>query len=344
MKILLAGLGSIGQRHARNLRAVLGDDVDLLAYRVRGLRHVIAPDMRIEPGDVEARYGLTTFTDLDDALAAGPDAVFVTNPNSLHMPVALAAARAGCHLFIEKPLSHDFEGVDELIDEIERRELVCLVGYQWRFHPALALVQCRLKAHAIGNVLAARLDFGERLPDWHPYEDYRRMPVSRRDLGGGVILAQIHDLDYAYALFGLPRRISAMGGHLSRLDVDVEDVASILMECAAGNRVFPVHLHQDCVRRPPARTCEVIGDEGRILLDLQAQTFEMSDGAGRLVESRSFDKHERNQLFLDELDHFLACLRGDAQPVVGVRDATMSLRMALAALESMETGHVVHLA
>jgi predicted dehydrogenase len=344
VKILIAGLGSAGQRHARNLRTVLGGDVDLLAYRVRGLRHVITPDMQIEPGDVETRLGLTTFTNLDQALAVKPDAVFVTNPNSLHMGVALAAARAGCHLFIEKPLSHDLEGVAELIDEVERRKLVCLVGYQWRFHPGLALVQCRLKANAIGVLLAARLEFGEHLPGWHPYEDYRQMPVSRRDLGGGVILAQFHDLDYAYALFGLPRRISAMGGHLSRLDVDVEDVASILMECAAGDRVFPVHLHQDCVRRPATRTCEMIGDEGTILFDLNAQTVEMSDGAGRLVEAHSFDGHERNQLFLDELHHFLACLRGQAQPVVGVRDATMSLRMALAALESIETGRVVPLA
>ena len=344
MKVLIAGLGSAGQRHARNLRAILGDEVDLLAYRVRGLSRVITPDMQSEPVDIETRYGLTAFTNLGEALAAKPDAVFVTNPNSLHMEVALAAAKAGCHLFIEKPLSHDLEGVEELIDEIERRKLVCLVGYQWRFHPALALVQCRLKANAIGSLLAARLEFGEYLPGWHPYEDYRQMPVSRRDLGGGVILAQIHDLDYAYALFGLPHRISAMGGHLSRLDIDVEDVASILMECAAGDRVFPVHLHQDCVRRPPTRTCEVIGDDGTIRLDLMAQTVEISDGTGRLVESHSFDGHERNQLFLDELAHFLACLRGEGQPVVGVRDATMSLRMALAALESIETGRVVHLA
>lgn len=343
MKILLVGLGSIGQRHARNLRATLGGDVELLAYRVRRLTHVITPDLRIEPGDVEAKYGITVFTNLEAALAARPDAVFVTNPNSLHMPVALAAARAGCHLFIEKPLSHDLEGVDELVDEIERRRLVCLVGYQWRFHPALKLVQCRLKANAIGDLLAARMEFGEHLPSWHPYEDYRQMHVSRRDLGGGVILAQIHDLDYAYALFGIPRRVSAMGGHLSRLDVDVEDTASILMECVAGGRAFPVHLHQDCVRRPPTRTCEVIGDEGAIRLDLQAQTVEISDGAGRLVEAHSFDGRHRNELFLDELDHFLACLRGEQQPVVDVREATMSLRMAIAARESMETGCVVHL-
>jgi predicted dehydrogenase len=344
-KVLLVGLGSIGQRHARNLRAALGEDVQLLAYRVRRLRHIITPELSIEPGgDVEARYGLSVFTNLDDALAARPDAVFVTNPNSLHMPVALAAASAGCHLFIEKPLSHDLEGVPELIDVIERKRLVCLVGYQLRFHPGFKAVQSFLEMGAIGNVMAARLEFGEHLPNWHPYEDYRQMPASRRDLGGGLILCQIHDLDYAYALFGLPRRVFAVGGHLSSLDVHVEDTASILMECVVDGRSIPVHLHQDCVRRPPSRTCEVIGDEGTIRLDFNAQTVEVFDGQGRLTRTHACEGGQRNQLFLDELRHFLACLRGDEQPVVGVRDGAQSLRMALAARESMETGRVVNLA
>src|SRR5206468_7309611 len=97
-------------------------------------------------------------------------------------------------------------------------------------------VQSCLKMKAIGNVLAARLEFGEYLPGWHPYEDYRQMPASRRVLGGGVILAQIHDLDLAYAFFGFPRRVFAVGGHLSDLEIDVEDTASILMEHLVDGR------------------------------------------------------------------------------------------------------------
>jgi predicted dehydrogenase len=80
-----------------------------------------------------------------------------------------------------------------------------------------------------------------------------------------------------------------------------------------------------------------------IRLDLLAQTVEISDGAGQPVESHTFSHRDRNQLFLDELDHFLACLRGEAQPMVGLREAAMSLRMAVAALESMATGRVVYL-
>src|SRR5262249_27874451 len=122
VKILFAGLGSIGQRHARNLRTLLGDDVELLAYRVRRTSPVIRPDLSAAAdGDVEQALGIRGFDDLDSALAEEPDAVFVTNPNSLHVPVALAAARAGCHLFLEKPVASSLDGVDELAAEIERR-------------------------------------------------------------------------------------------------------------------------------------------------------------------------------------------------------------------------------
>jgi predicted dehydrogenase len=337
LKILLAGLGSIGQRHARNLRILLGDDLELLAYRVRRTSPVIGPDLTAQPdGDVETTYGIRAFEDLDAALDERPDAVFVTNPNSLHLPVARAAAEAGCHLFVEKPISHDLEGVDELAALVERRKLVCLVAYQLRFHPGFRALAELLQEGAIGRLLAARVEFGEYLPGWHPYEDYRQLHVSRADQGGGVILAQIHDLDLVYALFGLPRRVFAVGGHRSQLEVDVEDVAGILLDYDG----LPVHLHQDLLQRPPARSYEVVGEEGKLVWDYYGGRLEVLR-AGELPEVRRFDGLERNQLFLDELRHFLACLDGAEQPIVDARAGADSLRMAVAAKRSLETGEAV---
>ena len=102
-KVLFCGLGSIGQRHLRNLRALRGDSVEVLAYRTRRTSPVLNPNMTVRsgPDDLETTYNIRSFDDLDAALAEKPDAMFVTNPNSLHLPVALAGARAGCHLFIE---------------------------------------------------------------------------------------------------------------------------------------------------------------------------------------------------------------------------------------------------
>ena len=134
--VLVVGLGGIGQRHVRNLRALLGEHVRITAVRTRGLHHVLSDQLQIVPEqDVEHTYGIRRVPDLDAALAERPELVFVTNPSSLHVPTALAAARAGCHLFIEKPLSHTLDGVEELIQTVERKRLIAVVGYQMRFHP-----------------------------------------------------------------------------------------------------------------------------------------------------------------------------------------------------------------
>src|SRR5262249_20215167 len=161
-KVLMVGLGGIGQRHLRNLRTLLGDDAEVIAVRARGLRHVLTDRLTVEPdADLEARYGVETVRDLDTALARRPELVFVTNPSRLHVPVALAAAGAGSHLFIEKPLSDDLDDVDRLIDIVDRRRVTGLVGYQLRFHPALIMVKQLLEREAVGAVLAARFEVGE---------------------------------------------------------------------------------------------------------------------------------------------------------------------------------------
>jgi len=107
MRMLVVGLGSIGQRHVRNLRALLGSEVEIMAYRVRGLPHALTDQSKIQrESNVETKYNIRTHRDLDQALAQDPVAVFVCNPSSLHIPIALSPAQAGCHLFIEKPVSH----------------------------------------------------------------------------------------------------------------------------------------------------------------------------------------------------------------------------------------------
>jgi predicted dehydrogenase len=315
-----------------------------MAYRVRRDSRALTDGLDVEPdSNVEQKYGLQVFTDLESALGKNPDAVLVCNPSSLHVPIALTAAQASCNLFVEKPLSNNAERVNELIDLVETQHLVGLVGYQMRFHPCLQRLHTLLQLGAVGRVVAVRIEVGEYLPGWHPYEDYRQIYASRADLGGGVILSQIHELDYVYWLFGMPTRIFALGGHLTRLDVDVEDTASIMLECVVDGRAIPVHVHQDYVQRPPSRTCEVIGEAGKILVDLRELTVTVFGEGGSIAESSTYPDFRRNQLFLDEMSHFLGCLEGRETPRVTFRDGAHSLTMALAAKESLETGQAVDL-
>lgn len=344
MKILIAGLGSIGQRHVRNLRSLFGSSVDLLAYRVRRASPLLTEDFNVDSSSsVEDRYGIRSFDDLDLALAESPRAAFICNPTRHHVSVAVAAARAGCHLFIEKPLSDRTDGLDDLIACVESKRLVAQVGYQMRFHPALRRLRELLDRRAIGQVVSARVDIGEFLPAAHPYEDYRESYAARAVLGGGVVLSQSHELDYVCWLFGMPRRVFATGGHFTELDVDVEDTADSLLACVVDQRQVAVHVSQDFIRHPPVQTCRIVGDSGRIRVDLRAPTLEVFDANGRLVECRSFKGFERNDLFVSELGHFFACIDGRSTAAVSLHDAMESLRLALAIKQSITTGQAVQL-
>jgi predicted dehydrogenase len=339
VKILIAGLGGIGQRHARNLRAILGEGVDLLAWRVRGLTRVITPALQADfERNVEDEYNIKAFDTLDRALAEKPDAAFICNPTSLHVATAQECAEHNCHLFIEKPVSHSLSGLHKLLDTIERRQLVAMVGYQLRFHPCLKAMSEILTAQAIGRILTVRAAIGEYLPGWHAYEDYRAMYAASAALGGGVILSQIHEFDYLYSLFGLPRSVYSLGGHWSSLEVDVEDTASTLMDFPVNDRSIAAHLQQDYLQRPPCRQCEIIGDQGKVVADF-ARLHVTAPGV-----SLDFSGFDRNQLFLDQSQHFLACLEERESPVVDLPAGIESLRMALAAKESIATGQRVALA
>ena len=342
MKILMIGLGGIGQRHVRNLVTLLGDDLELIAFRTRKLPTVLTDRLQVEAGmNLEAKYRIRTFSDLDSALDQKPEVAFICNPSSLHIPIALRAAEAGCHLFIEKPLSQNIENIQQLVTVLKRKSLVGYVGYQMRFHPCLVMVHKLLLNNVIGQVLAVQAEVGEYLPGWHTYEDYRQMYAARRDLGGGVILTQIHELDYLYWFFGLPKRIFTLGGHLTSLEVDVEDVASTLMEFNQNGKPVPASVYQDYIQRPPSRSLRIIGDGGKILVDFVGLTTHCYDGQGQLVEEAHFDSFQRNQLFIDELTHFMACVRGEIKPMISIEDGLQSLKMALAAKESLDSGKVV---
>lgn len=336
VKCLFAGLGSIGQRHVRNLRHLLGSEVELLAYRAKGESPVLDEDMTVIRGaTVESTYGIRSFSDLDAALEENPDVVFVANPNSLHLPTALAAAKAGCHLFIEKPLADSLEGIEELLRIVEQKHLVAFVAYQFRFHPGLQWIKTALDEGRLGRLVAASIVNGEYLPDWHPYEDYRVGHAARRELGGGSLRIQTHEIDYAFWLFGMPRSLYAVGGHLSHLEIDVEDSVSILMSCEEQGKCFPVHVHLDYLQRPPQRVCEVIGEAGRVKYDFYANQVEWHDLRTRTRQLIEFKGFSRNQMFLDELRHFLSCLRGEACPLVDLHEAARSLRISLWADESL---------
>ena len=172
MKFLIIGCGSIGTRHLKNLKSISAGEI--IAYRPR--------NKTIKK--LEDEYHIKTYSDLTEALNQNPDAVLVTNPTSLHIQTALSAAKQGCHIFIEKPISNTLDGINELIDIVHKKNLDVLVGCNLRFYPCLQFIKTLLDEKRIGKVVSARVQIGQYLPDWHPWEDYRNMYSAQKLLGG----------------------------------------------------------------------------------------------------------------------------------------------------------------
>jgi predicted dehydrogenase len=319
-RVLIAGLGSMGRRHLRNLQAL-------------GVAQIVLH--RLQPIPLESSPELPVVTDLGEALAARPDLVIVATPTSRHLDVAIPAAHAGCHLLIEKPLSHSWERVDELLRAVARRNLVAMVGFDLRFDPGLCFVKTLIDSGTIGRPVAIHAQVGQYLPDWHPAEDYRHGVSARRDTGGGVILDLIHELDYVRWLMGPVTGVASMAGHVSSLQIETEDVAGMLLQFESG-AIGSVGL--DYVQRSLSRTCRVIGEQGTILWDGVTARVRWYEAAARSWREYDYSGTTRNDRFVAEVDHLLRCLDGDAQPPVDVVAASDVLRLALAAKRAATDG------
>ena len=258
--------------------------------------------------------------------------VLICTPTSSHLPLAREAAEHGCHIFIEKPLAAGRAGVDWLCEAIRQRGLVSLVGCNMRFHPGLKQVKRLLEEGAIGRVTAMRAEVGHYLPDWHPWEDYRQSYSARRELGGGVILDAIHEIDYARWLFGEVELVACLAGKLSRLEIHTEDTAAILFRFRGG-ALGEIHL--DYVQRSYSRDCQIIGDEGTIRWDYSRG--EVCCDLGSTKQAKLFSNPpgwQPNDMYVDEMRHFLACLEGIERPTQDVFEGARALELALAAKES----------
>lgn len=291
--------------------------------------------------EARRQFDVKVMANLEDALDLKPDVALITTPNSSHVPLALQSACQGCHLFVEKPLSDRLEGVDQLLNLVNKKNLVTLVGCNMRFHPGLLMVKKLVEDGTIGSVVAVRAEGGQYLPDWHPWEDYRRGYSARIDLGGGIILDGIHELDYARWMFGEIETVACFAGKMTHLEIETEDTAAILLRFANGT-IGEIHL--DYVQRVYSRTCHIIGDQGTIRWDYTTGEIHWYTAENRQwhMFTNPFG-WKPNQMYLEEMRHFLKCLAGEEKPFFDVFEAKKVLEVALAAKASAASGQIIRL-
>ncbi len=313
MKALVVGLGSIGMRHARNLKTLgitelLGADPDA-TRRQRFSSELAAP----------------AFSDLTDGLAKMPHLALICSPSAYHVHQATVCAQAGCHLFIEKPLGVALGGIDDLIQLIDTRSLYAHVGSNWKFHAAFRKMKQLLDENAIGHVTGAQVLAGQWLPDWHPWEDYRQGYSARRDLGGGIVFDG-HEFDYTLWLLGPVAQAKGLTARSDALETDTDNVVCACLRLESGALAT---IHMDYIQRIPRRRYHISGHEGTIEWDIHD---------GRVMHYRFDQKTPRefatplgdvNEMYLAQMQRVLDGIASGGAPVTPIHHAARVLDLQI---------------
>jgi predicted dehydrogenase len=318
MRIAVLGCGSIGKRHLRNL--LTEGKHELLPFDPN-------PDARAH---VESLLKIKTHSSLESLWEANPHIALICAPPHRHLELALKAAEQGAHLFIEKPVADRLDGINQLQALVGSNKLITMVGCNMRFHPGPARVKALLEQRAIGAILAARIQTGSYLPDWRPATDFRKSYTASRQQGGGAILDCIHELDLAIWYFGPASVFASVALPSEKLGIEVEGLAEILLRHSNGV-LSSVHLN--FVQRDYRRLCQIIGETGSIYWDFDSAWVEIRNGAGL---ERRFDLDPEwnvNQMYVDELRHFLQCVERNEATSCPLDQGIAVLKIALNARE-----------
>jgi len=329
LKILVIGCGSIGERHINNIKSM-------------ALSEVIAceqDDRRLEY--IKEKYKIKAFKDYEKALAdEAIDATLVCTTTTNHIMPALAAVKRGSHVFIEKPISHNLEKVDDLIKEARDRNLILMTGFNYRFHPEIQCIKALLDTGDLGKLISARLHCGTnflyRVP-FHNGKDYRQ-EYAAQEIGGGVILdTATHFIDCMMWFFNDVEEVFCYSGKMGSLDLKAEDFAEILLKFKNG---IIASIHTDFIQQPFQKKCEIMGEAGTV-------NWDGVDGKVKFIAASSDEwqdievKDKTRDMYIEEIKHFIRCIKGEETPVADMTAGKRVLEIALAAKKSAATGRAV---
>jgi len=325
LKILVIGYGSIGKRHIENLSGM------------KNIKIIVCTNQKIDR--FLQQNNCLVLKNLKQCINEKPNAAIISNVTSNHIKTATLLASHKIHLFIEKPLSHSFDGIKILVNTIKKFNLITMMGCQLRFHPCIKLAKKYILSNQLGKIMSVQIENGSFLPDWHVDKDYSQSYSAKKSLGGGVVLTCIHEIDYLCWFFGYSTIISAMTNKVSNLELDVEDIASVLLQFK--NKMI-AELHLDYFQKPIVRTCKIIGTKGTLELDLVNNSCRKFDfKKNKWLNVLNLPKYDMNCMYIDELAHFVNCIRYNKKAVNDIDEGLKILKIALSIKKSSKTKRVI---
>lgn len=328
-RILIIGVGSIGERHLR-------------CFQKTGEVEVVACETQEELGQaVAARYGCRRVASLEEAWQSGEyDAAVICTPAHTHIPIALECLGRGLHLLIEKPLSTSMEGVDALLCAERESQRVVRVAYVHRAGPLLAKTKELLAEAGIGALKQVAVTSGQHFPTFRPA--YRSIYYARHATGGGAIQdALTHAIHSIEWLAGPVQRLFADADHQVLDGVEVEDTVNLVARLKGG--VMASFAHNQ-FQAPNETTMLFHGELGSVSVELHHNRVGVLRRGDDAWAWHALPVQERDDIFIRQAEAFLAAIEGRPEPLATLEEAAQTLRVNLAALKSVREGRVVHIA
>lgn len=314
MQILVIGLGSIGQRHSRNLNKL-------------GFRNIIGVDPNEKARkDFQDIIGAQTFDSLKNLDGdIKPKLSIVCSPNIFHTEDAIFCAKMGSNLLIEKPLAIDLKNLNLLEKIINEKNLFVHIGSNFKFHPGLQRVKSLIKEEVLGRIVSAQILAGQWLPDWHPNKDYRTGYSARKDLGGGII-SDTHEFDYITWLLGPVKNILGMKSNSGVLDINTEDVAAACIEFNSG---AICSIQVDYIQRDYKRRYTISGDLGTIEWNFADDSLTLYEARTEKKSLIQYKSEPVNEMYLRQMKHVIDGVNGLVQPETPLKQGIETLKLQL---------------
>jgi predicted dehydrogenase len=315
--VLVAGTGSIGRRHIDSLRQ-LAPGANLVFLR-----------RQASEDQYSRKAGAKVVDSLQAALAERPTIAVVAVPSAQHAALLEPLLAAGIPTYIEKPVVTSAAQLAAVTHAAAAAPgVITLCGCNLRFLPSLRSVRELIARGIIGRVVRASLQTGQWLPDWRPSTDYRHSYSASRELGGGVVLDLVHELDAVRWILGEFDSVVAVGGKMSSLELSSEDAVVIGLS-RAGGPVVAVGL--DYVARRPVRRYEFFGEKGTLVWDLPAQRLELTHVDGDELPALETGAFDVAATYLHAMREFLEAVsahRPTSQNLdEGLKSAALAIRV-----------------
>ena len=301
MKFCFIGVGSIATKHINALKQI-DSSLSIHAYRTGKSKFISNVQSFIDKE-------VYSFDDLDEKY----DAIYICNPTNMHYDTLLKFKDKSDYFFVEKPIFDKNYSKEELKPFSEKNIYVaCPLRYHAVIKRAKEIIQEK------GTPISARIISSSYLPDWRPSIDYRTNYSAHKDMGGGVSIDLIHEVDYMTYLFGFPTKDHYLNGKYSNLEINSEDLAVHLF-------TYPqmiVEMHLDYFGRKTQRYIELFFNDEVIKCDITNNKVYHS---GKSESVENFDDTDK---YLCEAQNFIDFVKGKNYIANDLLTATKNLNLA----------------